>query len=785
MLTLLFLSILQQPSCSTLPPASTPGFDKQLYRFLENRCYGAWAHDPKVRNTGPFLDNKNFGTHPAVKVWYSPEVWTWMQGGRKGAIPAGAVIVKEMFTPPAAEDAALTGWTTMVKDPGASRDGWYWSYHAPGETPNQPIDYPDSGFALYCLRCHASAQSESTFASLRNAGPDPLRFQVQVPTMTPAPPAADAHARVANTTAPAAPAAHPTAFPPETYDHVPQNPRGTEMFVTSDQCLGCHSASSINMSLPPVNLSPYTEWRASLMGLAGRDPVFHAQLAWEKTQQPKHTAFFDQTCYRCHGVMGRRQIEIDSGKPFEHSMIYALPGQPNAKYGALARDGVSCAACHHVSPEGLGTPATYTGQFKTGPASELYGPYQRVVTLPMQNALGVTPVYGSHIRSSALCGSCHTVVLPVFDRQGRKVKEIYEQTTYLEWRNSIYQNERAPVSAEARTCQDCHMPATYKKRDLVFRIANVEDESYPDADHRAPDDQITPVPRKPYARHMLMGINLFTLAMFQQFADLLGIRTTDYMWSEGIAGLETAHDSALELAQNETATIAIRSMRRSRSALDVGVRVVNLAGHSFPSGVEFRRAFIELQVLGGDGKALWASGRTSPFGVILNGTTDQPLKTEFVAEIQPHHQLITREDQVQIYEELVADTEGKVTTSFVALDRPVKENRLQPRGWRRDGPHAELTEPLFEAAKDPDYRDGSGSDSLVYRIPLAAIAGAKTITATLYYQSVPPYYLRQRFAASGPEIDRLAYITSRLQVAGTSIHDWKLQIASTTEEIRE
>jgi hypothetical protein len=226
-------------------------------------------------------------------------------------------------------------------------------------------------------------------------------------------------------------------------------------------------------------------------------------------------------------------------------------------------------------------------------------------------------------------------------------------------------------------------------------------------------------------------------------------------------------------------------MRRSRSALDVGVRVVNLAGHSFPSGVEFRRAFIELQVLGGDGKALWASGRTSPFGVILNGTTDQPLKTEFVAEIQPHHQLITREDQVQIYEELVADTEGKVTTSFVALDRPVKENRLQPRGWRRDGPHAELTEPLFEAAKDPDYRDGSGSDSLVYRIPLAAIAGAKTITATLYYQSVPPYYLRQRFAASGPEIDRLAYITSRLQVAGTSIHDWKLQIASTTEEIRE
>jgi len=521
------------------------------------------------------------------------------------------------------------------------------------------------------------------------------------------------------------------------------------------------------------------------MGLAGRDPVFHAQLAWEKTRQPKHSAFLDQTCYRCHGVMGRRQIEIDTGKPFEHSMIYALPGQPNAKYGALARDGVSCAACHHIAPDGLGTPATFTGQFKTGPAGELYGPYDRVAVLPMRNALGVTPMFGAHIKSSALCGSCHTVVLPVFDRQGRKVKEIYEQTTYLEWRNSVYQNERAPVSKDARTCQDCHMPTTYKKRDLVFRIANVEDSSYPQSDHRAPDDEITPVPRKPYSRHMLMGINLFTLTMFQQFSDLLGIRTSDYMWSEGVPGLQTAHDSALELAQNDTATIAITSAKRVRDAFEVTVRVVNLAGHSFPSGVEFRRAFIELQILDAAGKPLWASGRTSPLGVILKGTTNEPLKTEFVAEIQPHHQIITRQDQVQIYEELVVDTEGHVTTSFVALDRPIKENRLQPRGWRRDGPDAEPTKPLAEAAKDPDYRNGSGSDSLIYRIPLSAITGKKTVTSTLYYQSIPPYYLQQRFTATGPEIERLAYITGKLNVAGTSIADWKLRVASATLDMGE
>lgn len=816
---MLVATVVAGNGCAPLPAASTPGFDQILYQFLEKRCYSSWPHDAVIRNTGPFLDNKSFGTHPAVKVYYSPEVWSWVQGGRKGALPAGATIVKEMYPAPAQEGSTLSGWTTMVKDPTASRDGWYWSYHGPGEVPNKPIDYPDSGFGQYCLRCHASAESESTFSSIRNTGPAPLSFMVQVPTMPPAPPPPDFHSKVANTTeaAPRQALASPHAdftsfydlsrllggkplpFPVETYDHVRQNPNGTEMFITSDQCLGCHSASSVNMAVTftnpavrPINLSPYTEWRASMMGLAGRDPVFHAQLAWEKSKQPKHTGFFDQTCYRCHGVMGQRQIALDTGEPFEHSMVYTTPGQPNAKYGALAREGVSCAACHHVAAKGLGTPATFTGQFATGQASELYGPYERVVTVPMEHAVGATPTFGAHVQSSALCGSCHTVVLPVFDRQGKKVKEIYEQTTYLEWRNSVYQNERQPVSADAQTCQACHMPTTYKKRDLTFRIANVEDASYPEADHRAPDDQITPTPRKPYSRHMLMGINLFTLAMFQQFSDLLGIRSSDYMYSEGVPGLQTSHDSALDLAQNETATISVTGVSPGRDALDVNVQVVNLAGHSFPTGVEFRRVFIELLVLDAAGKPLWASGRTTPLGVILKGTTGEPLKTEMINDpvtgkpvIQPHHQVITREDQVQIYEELVTDPEGHVTTSFVALNEPLKENRLQPRGWRRDGPDAELTRPIGGAAKDPQYRDGSGSDSLIYRIPFAAIPGAKSITATLYYQSIPPYYLRQRFAASGPEVERLAHIASRLNVEGSSIADWKLRVASARWSLSE
>jgi len=165
----------------------TKAFQKVLYAFLEKRCYQNWVTDREIRNTGPFIMGKSFGTHNAVKIFYSPEAWDWLKKrNREGEIADGAVIVKEMFRDPAKQDAKLRGWTVMVKDRKASFDGWYWSYHAPGYTPDNPaIDYPDSGFGLYCLRCHASAAKESTFIDLRNIEHDPITFRIASPPPIP------------------------------------------------------------------------------------------------------------------------------------------------------------------------------------------------------------------------------------------------------------------------------------------------------------------------------------------------------------------------------------------------------------------------------------------------------------------------------------------------------------------------------------------------------------------------------------------------------------------------
>ena len=240
MFVFLFIAVVTMPACaketesSGLPlPSTLPlkDYEKQLYRWLMTQEYKAlkWRSDKSVRDTGPYVLGQYFGTHPAVRIYYSPEVVKWLEGGRKGEIADGAMIIKEMYTPPAvlyqelAKDPKypqkpedyenmlgklVTAWTVMVRDSAGSKDGWFWGgtgaqtqvceKEVDGQctqyrlqtvseaVESQLDDYSHplySGFGAMCLRCHASAENEFTFSSLKNIGgfmPDaePIRFLV-------------------------------------------------------------------------------------------------------------------------------------------------------------------------------------------------------------------------------------------------------------------------------------------------------------------------------------------------------------------------------------------------------------------------------------------------------------------------------------------------------------------------------------------------------------------------------------------------------------------------------
>lgn len=89
---------------SPLPPPSSldpDEFHDRVLGFLESGEYVKlkWCEDKRVRDTGPWIDGKYYGVHPAVKVYYSPAIISWLVSGRLGSIPDGAMIVKEMYNP--------------------------------------------------------------------------------------------------------------------------------------------------------------------------------------------------------------------------------------------------------------------------------------------------------------------------------------------------------------------------------------------------------------------------------------------------------------------------------------------------------------------------------------------------------------------------------------------------------------------------------------------------------------------------------------------------------------
>lgn len=934
--------------CAVLEPdIRRPGalpmqeYQEKLGRFLRNYCHrnpgAGWVTDKKLRDTGPFVGHLAsgprsgvyHGTHAPVVVWYSPDMYAWMKENRpdhsdlpqdKAAVPDGAVMVKEMFPPPGARCAdadpmklePTSGAAIMVRAAAVSHDGWFWGWFGWGKEwePDWPAKttnaYPNMGFGQYCTNCHASAKSNSTFASLKNVKGHPgepivflsQRFFQDDSRQD------NHHVMVAMAIAslgqqPAGPPGYNPDFlriyggarphakpsfetvsrlPPETYDNVWAIP-GSKLansFVTSDQCMGCHAAGSTglqyDMTEPTVggtlrSMSPWALWRSSPMGLSGRDPFFYAQVESETTHfHPGAKTLIENTCFGCHGIAGQRQHAMENAKPdgscapFERAMVDAMPlegdaRKAHARFGALARDGITCLACHRMAlgedaakhagepqnacmagkQEALnhdlkGFAKTFTGAFPIAGPDQVFGPFAEPKQAPMKNALGMIPEHRTAMTSSEVCGSCHTVHLPILKGE-RVIGHAYEQATYAEWLFSAYRsgtgitaaNTTAPLphgAGEApQSCQDCHMPSKDPKgRPFASKVASIQEYStFPQTENVLPPKEIDLQVRSDFSRHTLVGLNVWLIKMAQQFSDVIGNRGEDPMLSrKGVSPLLVTEEAMLDQAANRTADIALSEVARQAGRLRARVTVRNKAGHKLPSGVGFRRAFVAVTVRDKAGRELWASGRTDPMGV-LRDERGEPLAGELWWDAEckariaperrahlPHFRTIRRQSEAQVYQELVAapgvgdacgddaEAAGPLTTSFLSVCKRVKDNRILPKGYLPRAARAEVAAAIgandqlaqetgsVGIGDDPDYV-GGGQDAVDYEIPLADLKGAPaSIEAVLYYQATPPFYLQDRFCtAKGKDTDRLFLLAGFLKQQGTESADWKLRLVST------
>ena len=163
------------------------------------------------------------------------------------------------------------------------------------------------------------------------------------------------------------------------------------------------------------------------------------------------------------------------------------------------------------------------------------------------------------------------------------------------------------------------------------------------------------------------------------------------------------------------------------------------------------------------------------------------------------------------------DFAGFATVSHFVVSDVHKDNRLLPLGWVPAGPNTFATVPKLPAPQkqrhlnnikraedgstigrhntncydgyDPDYCEAeltrNGQDHIRYRIFLDEVDGWARIEARLYYQTIPPYYLADRFRSGqndgdyGRDTKRLIHIASRLNLADSAVQNWKMQLGPT------
>jgi hypothetical protein len=477
--------------------------------------------------------------------------------------------------------------------------------------------------------------------------------------------------------------------------HVP----GTQMgdisptaFETSDNCRACHG------NYDPA-AEPYFAWKGSLMGNAGRDPLFYAQMA-TANQDVANAGYY---CMRCHVPMS-----IVTGHAAQ-----TLGNTLNAQ----DLDGVTCNFCHSmvdpiyrpgVSPAGDQTilaglddvPQHYgNSMFVLDPTGLRRGPFSDSV--PPHDAI-VDPF----MRSSNMCGTCHEVGNLAVSRRPDgtyRYNPIGEaspssdphtqfplERTFSEWKLSAFAQAGGvdmggrfggAGATSVSTCQDCHMPKVAEGKACFFG------------------------PTRPkLATHDFAGAAA-------QVLDVIAHHYADDP-SVNLPAIAVARTKAVDMLQR-AATLQV-----SHANTRLNVRVVNESGHKLPTGhIEGRRVWVNVKFLDASGSIVREHGQYDYATAELDEHSTRVY--EMHVGLSPEASALTG---------VPAGPSGRMALA----DTIYKDNRIPPRGFANAA---------YEAAGAPvvehEYADGQYWDDVPFTIPVTAVRASVAV----YYQNTPKHYI--------------------------------------------
>jgi hypothetical protein len=458
-----------------------------------------------------------------------------------------------------------------------------------------------------------------------------------------------------------------------------------------ESCATCHGGYN-----PPSE--PWFNWRGSMMGQSARDPFFYACLAVAEQDAPGA----GDLCIRCHSPGGWEE---------GHSVDTS-----GALLTVKDRHGVQCDFCHRavdysylpgVSPiqdydvlQNIDPlPLQYgNGQFINDPAPLMRGPFDDAVA-------SHETVYSPFHRSAAMCGTCHDVSSPVFERTGdydytptpfdqehptMDVRDMIPvERTFSEWSQSEYASTGvyAPQFAGNKpdgivsNCEDCHM------HDIAGKGCS---------EPGAPTRSDLPL-------HDFTGGNTFVPDIIDQF----------YPDEVDAAQLADAKSRATSMIQ-KAATLEL-----TPEDFGVTVRVINETGHRLPSGYpEGRRVFLNVVAYDAGGTPVYESGHYDFSTGILTHDED--------AKIYDVHPGVS-----PALASALGAPEGP-SFHFVLSDTVFTDNRIPPRGFTNAG--------FIEIQSPPvgySYEDGQYWDDTDYHLP----DGADSVHVWVYYQTTTKEYV--------------------------------------------
>jgi hypothetical protein len=464
-------------------------------------------------------------------------------------------------------------------------------------------------------------------------------------------------------------------------------------FHDSTRCVACHNG----LKTPGgEDISIGFQWSASIMANSARDPYWQGSVRRESIDHPDVSTAIQDECSTCH--MPAQHL-IDKAEGRETEVFARFPLTRNHDKNKFAEDGVTCSVCHQVEQTGLGTKQTFNGNVDIASAANRhdrpeYGPFLVDAghqTVMRSSTNGFVPQQAAHIRDAGLCGSCHTLYTVARGAGGKPIGQLPEQMPFQEWEHSDYRTRQ--------TCQECHMPAVAEAVPVTALYGPKRDGMH---------------------RHVFVGGNFLMEQMLNDHRNDLDV-------SAQAQELETATNRTQEFLRTQSARLSLLQIEKTTDGIAFRVKVENLTGHKLPTAYPSRRIWLHVTVRNNAGNLVFESGALNPDGSITGNDNDtDPLRFE------PHYTEITSPEQVEIFEPILGDSQGHVTTGLLSAVGYLKDNRILPTGFDKQTADHDIAV-VGAAHDDPNFTGGSASVRYTVK---SAQGGPYKIRAELCYQPV-------------------------------------------------